>query len=75
MDFLFNWFVASEVISGTTCRHLAVLDGLGNTNALFLGKNSKREKKHLLETPFTTSLFHRKFEIFIFFNGLINWQC
>lgn len=61
MGFLSNWFVAHEVISGSTCRHLAVLYGLGK---YLLEKNTNREKKNLLEIPFTSSLYHRKFDFF-----------
>ena len=63
MGFLSNWFVAYEVISGSTCRHLAVSYGLGK---YLLRKNTDRENNHLLETPFTSSQCHRKFEIFFF---------
>lgn len=36
-------------------------------------KNTDREKKNLLETPFTSSGCHRKFDFFFFLKEIICW--
>lgn len=65
MGFLSNWFVAYEVISGSTCRHLAGLYGLGK---YLLGKTLTRGRTTFLKPPSLVSCVTKGL-IFYFFKG------